>query len=185
MSASSGVTFSFMASSPPSRGGARKGRPPRFLSDFSLVHSTGQKSKRHPQVEGLPVVLSKRHAKIRRDGYRRRTIVMFGSSIAKAKVTAYEQWHPWGTSHRWLPFLGRSLVTSASYAASRFLHDGGRCGRCRRFSTAESPRRRLTVSWLAGRPFSIRGLLESVRGMSSSERCTTLIGTSLDVSTAR
>ena len=35
------------------------------------VHPTGQKSKKCPQVEGLPVVLSKRHAKTRRDGYRR------------------------------------------------------------------------------------------------------------------
>jgi len=34
------------------------------------VHPTVQKSKKCPQVEGLPVVLSKRHAKIRRDGYR-------------------------------------------------------------------------------------------------------------------
>jgi hypothetical protein len=36
------------------------------------VHPTGQKSKKYPQVEGLPVVLSGRHAKIRRYGYRRR-----------------------------------------------------------------------------------------------------------------
>jgi hypothetical protein len=35
-------------------------------------HPTGQKSKKYPQVEDLPVVLSKRHARIRRDGYRRR-----------------------------------------------------------------------------------------------------------------
>ncbi len=35
------------------------------------VPPTVQKSKKCPQVEGLPVVLSKRHAKIRRDGYRR------------------------------------------------------------------------------------------------------------------
>jgi hypothetical protein len=41
-----------------------------FQSRLNLVHPTGQKSKKYPQVEGLPVVLSKRHAKIRRDGYR-------------------------------------------------------------------------------------------------------------------
>jgi hypothetical protein len=35
------------------------------------VHPPGQKSKKYPQVEGLPVALSKRHARIR-DGYRRR-----------------------------------------------------------------------------------------------------------------
>jgi hypothetical protein len=35
------------------------------------VHPTGQKSKKYPQVEGLPVALSKRHAKIRREGYYR------------------------------------------------------------------------------------------------------------------
>jgi hypothetical protein len=40
--------------------------------DSRLVHPTGQKSKKCPQVEGLPVLLSNRHAKIRRDGYRRR-----------------------------------------------------------------------------------------------------------------
>jgi hypothetical protein len=38
---------------------------------LALVPPTGQKSKKCPQVEGLPIVLSKRHAKIRRDGYRR------------------------------------------------------------------------------------------------------------------
>jgi hypothetical protein len=38
---------------------------------FTTVHPTGQKSKKCPQVEGLPVVLGKRHAKIRREGYRR------------------------------------------------------------------------------------------------------------------
>jgi hypothetical protein len=37
--------------------------------DSRLVPPTGQKSKKCPQVEGLPVVLSKRHAKIRRKGY--------------------------------------------------------------------------------------------------------------------
>jgi hypothetical protein len=40
------------------------------LHDF-LLGLTGQYSKKSPQVEGLPVVLSKRHAKIRREGYRR------------------------------------------------------------------------------------------------------------------
>jgi hypothetical protein len=39
---------------------------------LAVVHPTVQKSKKYPQVEGLPVALSKRHAKIRRDGYRRR-----------------------------------------------------------------------------------------------------------------
>jgi hypothetical protein len=45
----------------------RRQRTPRLLP----VHPTGQYSNKYPQVEGLPVVLSKRHAKIRRDGYRR------------------------------------------------------------------------------------------------------------------
>jgi hypothetical protein len=40
--------------------------------DITSVPPTGQKSKNYPQVEGLPVALSKRYAKIRRDGYRRR-----------------------------------------------------------------------------------------------------------------
>lgn len=54
--------------------GAAKGRKNQRRSGTSpagLVPPTGQKSKKYPQVEGLPVVLSKRHAKIRRDGYRR------------------------------------------------------------------------------------------------------------------
>ncbi len=44
----------------------KSGRTPRFLP----VHPTGQYSKECPQV-GFPVALSKRHAKIRRNGYRR------------------------------------------------------------------------------------------------------------------
>jgi hypothetical protein len=40
------------------------------LYDLSTVLPTGHKSKKCLQVEGLPVALSKRHAKIRRDGYR-------------------------------------------------------------------------------------------------------------------
>jgi hypothetical protein len=34
------------------------------------VPPTGQKSKKCPQVEGLPVALSPRHVKQRREGYR-------------------------------------------------------------------------------------------------------------------
>ncbi|MGH7425773.1 MAG: helix-turn-helix domain-containing protein [Candidatus Methylomirabilales bacterium] len=40
---------------------------PRFLP----VHPTGQFSRKCPQVEGHVVCLSARHAKLRRDGYRR------------------------------------------------------------------------------------------------------------------
>jgi hypothetical protein len=43
------------------------------LYDFSTVHPTGQKSKKCPQVDGLPVALSRCHAKIRRAGYRQKT----------------------------------------------------------------------------------------------------------------
>jgi hypothetical protein len=35
------------------------------------VHPTGQKSKKYPQVEGHVLYLSGRHAKLRREGYRR------------------------------------------------------------------------------------------------------------------
>jgi hypothetical protein len=35
-----------------------------------LVVLTGQNPKKYPQVEGLRVVLTKRHGKTRRDGYR-------------------------------------------------------------------------------------------------------------------
>lgn len=35
------------------------------------VRPTWTEVEKCPQVEGLPVALSKRHAKIRRDGYRR------------------------------------------------------------------------------------------------------------------
>jgi hypothetical protein len=54
------------------RGGEieRTGRPER-LHDFSSVHPTGQKSKKCPQVDGYVVYLSGRHAKLRRDGYRK------------------------------------------------------------------------------------------------------------------
>jgi hypothetical protein len=47
----------------------------QYVGEFVKVrvHPTGQKSKKCPQVEGLPVVLSKRHAKIRREGFRRRS----------------------------------------------------------------------------------------------------------------
>lgn len=48
---------------------------PRHLFTMSrhmtFVHPTGQYPKKYPQVEGLPVILSQRHAKIRRAGYRR------------------------------------------------------------------------------------------------------------------
>jgi len=37
-----------------------------------LVHPTGQKSNRYPQVEGHVLRLSARHAKLRREGYRKR-----------------------------------------------------------------------------------------------------------------
>jgi hypothetical protein len=47
-------------------------KTPRFLSDFSSVHPTGQKSKKYPQVEGHVLRLSARHAKLRREGYRKR-----------------------------------------------------------------------------------------------------------------
>jgi hypothetical protein len=40
-------------------------------SPLSLVHPTGQKSKKCPQVDGHVVYLSGRHAKLRRDGYRK------------------------------------------------------------------------------------------------------------------
>jgi hypothetical protein len=42
------------------------------VAEVQSVHPTGQKSKKYPQVEGLPIALSKRHAKIRRDGFYRR-----------------------------------------------------------------------------------------------------------------
>jgi hypothetical protein len=41
------------------------------LHDSSPVHPTGQKSKKCPQVEGHVLHLSARHAKLRRNGYRR------------------------------------------------------------------------------------------------------------------
>jgi hypothetical protein len=36
----------------------------------SWVVLTGQNPKKYPQVEGLRIALTKRHGKIRRDGYR-------------------------------------------------------------------------------------------------------------------
>jgi hypothetical protein len=36
-----------------------------------FVHPTGQKSKKYPQVDGHVLSLNARHAKLRRDGYRR------------------------------------------------------------------------------------------------------------------
>jgi hypothetical protein len=38
----------------------------------ALVHPTGQYSKKCPQVEGHVLHLSGRHAKLRREGYRKR-----------------------------------------------------------------------------------------------------------------
>src|SRR5512132_4451133 len=35
--------------------------PPRFLTDLSPVHATGQKSKRYPQVEGIVAVRAPVH----------------------------------------------------------------------------------------------------------------------------
>jgi len=39
---------------------------------FTRVHATGQKSKECPQVEGHVLHLSARHAKLRREGYRKK-----------------------------------------------------------------------------------------------------------------
>jgi hypothetical protein len=39
--------------------------------DFGMVHPTGQYSKKYPQVEGHVLHLSARHAKLRREGYRK------------------------------------------------------------------------------------------------------------------
>jgi hypothetical protein len=57
-------------------GDARSGVPVREWGRQVVplsVPPTGQESKRYPQVKGISVALSKRHAKIRRDGYRHRT----------------------------------------------------------------------------------------------------------------
>jgi hypothetical protein len=48
-------------------GSERRQRTPRFLP----VHPTGQYSKKSPQVEGHVLSLSGRHAKLRREGYRK------------------------------------------------------------------------------------------------------------------
>jgi hypothetical protein len=39
--------------------------------DITLVHPTGQYSKKYPQVDGHVLRLSARHAKLRRAGYRK------------------------------------------------------------------------------------------------------------------
>jgi hypothetical protein len=41
------------------------------MSSLSSVHPTGQYSKKYPQVEGHVLRLSGRHAKLRREGYRK------------------------------------------------------------------------------------------------------------------
>jgi len=41
------------------------------LRHFSPVHPTEQKSKKCPQVDGHVLSLSTRHAKLRREGYRK------------------------------------------------------------------------------------------------------------------
>ncbi len=43
-------------------------RVPIFGPPYRLVHPTGQKSKKYPQVEGHVLHLSARHAKLRREG---------------------------------------------------------------------------------------------------------------------
>ncbi len=43
----------------------------RAFPQVDEVHPTGQKSKKCPQVEGHMFRLSARHAKLRRDGYRK------------------------------------------------------------------------------------------------------------------
>jgi hypothetical protein len=45
--------------------------PGRAFVLVDAVHPTGQKSKKYPQVEGHVLRLSARHAKLRRDGYRK------------------------------------------------------------------------------------------------------------------
>jgi 2-keto-4-pentenoate hydratase/2-oxohepta-3-ene-1,7-dioic acid hydratase in catechol pathway len=50
-----------------------RGRPQgeaSFFSNFSPVVLTVQNPKKCPQVEGLPIGVTQRHGKIRRDGYR-------------------------------------------------------------------------------------------------------------------
>jgi hypothetical protein len=50
----------------------RDRRAANGLHDFSPVHPTGQKSKRSPQVDGHVLRVSGRHAKLRREGHRKR-----------------------------------------------------------------------------------------------------------------
>jgi hypothetical protein len=67
----------FVSNAGPMRGHFGSSLEPRIEKravdvGFQVVHPTGQYSKKYPLVDGHVLRLSRRHAKLRREGYRKR-----------------------------------------------------------------------------------------------------------------